>query len=178
MIAPKSYFLTSARLRFRRWTEEDLPLALALWGDPAVTRLIGGPFSDEEVKRKLDREIECLVRYGVQYWPVFLLESGEHAGCAGLRPYKLDHQIYELGFNFRPAYWGRGLAEEAGRAVVGFAFETLRATALFAGHHPANSASARVLAKLGFQFTHKEFYAPTGQMHRSYRLMPEQGSSG
>ncbi len=106
----------------------------------------------------------------VQYWPVFLLETYEHAGCAGLRPYRLDGQIYELGFHLRPEFWGRGLAQEAGRAVISYAFEKLRAEALFAGHDPANSASMRVLIKLGFEFTHEEFYPPTGLKHPSYLL--------
>jgi len=29
-----------------------------------------------------------------------------------------------MGFHLRPAFWGRGLAEEAGRAIIAFAFET------------------------------------------------------
>ena len=51
------YFLTSARLGFRCWSTQDLPLAQALWGDLEVTRFFGGPFSTEEVSRRLEREI-------------------------------------------------------------------------------------------------------------------------
>jgi RimJ/RimL family protein N-acetyltransferase len=111
-----------------------------------------------------------MAAYKVQYWPIFLLEDGQHVGCAGLRPYRLDEPIYEVGFHLRPAYWGRGLAEEAGRAAAAFAFETLGAKALFAGHHPANQASRHVLNKLGFRFTHEELYLPTGLLHPSYLL--------
>jgi [ribosomal protein S5]-alanine N-acetyltransferase len=156
---------------FRCWKMEDLPLAMALWGDPEVTRLIGGPFSEIEVKSKLAAEMASQAEFHVQYWPLFLLAHGEYAGCAGLRPYRPKESIYELGFHLKPAYWGRGLAEEAGRAVVNFAFERLAAKGLFAGHHPANAASRRVLEKLGFRFTHEEFYAPTGLKHPSYLLI-------
>jgi ribosomal-protein-alanine N-acetyltransferase len=124
---------------------EDLPLAQALWGDARVTSLIGGPFTVEQVERRLNSEIASMNSHDVQYWPVFLLESGQHAGCAGLRPYRLDQQIYELGFHLQREYWGRRLAQEAGRAVIAFGFEKLRAEGLFAGHHPANSASRYVL---------------------------------
>jgi hypothetical protein len=34
--------MTSGRLGFRYWTDGDPPLAAELWGDPEVTRLIGG----------------------------------------------------------------------------------------------------------------------------------------
>jgi RimJ/RimL family protein N-acetyltransferase len=170
-VSSNTYFLTSARLGFRHWTADDFPLALALWGDLEVTRLIGGPFSEEEVKKKLAAEIASQAQFNVQYWPVFLLETDEHAGCAGLRPYRLQEQIYELGFHLRPAYWARGLAEEAGCALVNYAFDTLSARALFAGHHPANAASRRVLTKLGFRYIGEKLYPPTGEMHPSYLLM-------
>jgi ribosomal-protein-alanine N-acetyltransferase len=166
------YFLKSPRLGFRRWSIADLPLAAALWGDPEVTRFLGGPFSPEKIQERLNSEIDLCSMHNVQYWPVFLLESQEHAGCAGLRPYQLEARIFELGVHLRQPYWGRGLAEEAARAVINFAFNKLGAKALFAGHHPANSASQHLIQKLGFRRTHEEFYPPTGLNHPSYLLEP------
>jgi ribosomal-protein-alanine N-acetyltransferase len=166
----RSYFLQTAHLGFGRWTHDDLPLANALWGDPAVTRLIGGPFSQQQVKDRLAREIETMERSGIQYWPTFWLADGEFVGCGSLRPYKPEARILELGFHLRPAYWGKGLAVEAGRAVIQLAFTECNATALFAGHHPSDGASRRVLERLGFRFTHEELYPPTGLMHPSYLL--------
>jgi RimJ/RimL family protein N-acetyltransferase len=148
----------------------DLPLALALWGDVRVTGFIGGPFSHGEIVAKLEGEIASSSAQGVQYWPLFLLRNDAHVGCAGLRPYRLDDHVYELGFHLRPLYWGRGLAAEAGQAIIALAFQRLGATALFAGHHPANAVSRRLLEKLGFAFTHEEFYAPTGLKHPFYLL--------
>ncbi len=173
-----NYFLKTARLGFRPWSTNDLPLALALWGDPGVTRFIGGPFSHEQIEQKLRNEIASMNAHLVQYWPFFLLCDNAHVGCAGLRPYKLNDRIYEMGFHLRPAYWGRGLAVEAGHAIVTFAFATLGARALFAGHHPQNGASRTVLEKLGFSFTHEELYAPTGLRHPSYLLSRPQPTTG
>ena len=53
-----------------------------------------------------------------------------------------------------------------------FAFKNtkLNVSALFAGHHPNNTSSAHLLKKLGFQFTHSEYYAPTGLYHASYLM--------
>ncbi|HXC47133.1 MAG TPA: GNAT family N-acetyltransferase [Candidatus Sulfotelmatobacter sp.] len=167
-----SYFLQSPRLGFRQWSPTDLPLAQALWGDPEVTRFIGGPFSLEKIQERLNTEIALYSMHNVQYWPIFLLESHQHAGCAGLRPYRPENSIFELGVHLLRPYWGRGLAEEAARAVINFAFEHVGAKALFAGHHPANSASQRLILKLGFRRTHEEFYAPTNLNHPSYVLEP------
>jgi [ribosomal protein S5]-alanine N-acetyltransferase len=178
MTDKRSYPLQTARLGFARWTHEDLPLANVLWGDPAVTRLIGGPFSQQQVKERLAREIETREAHGIQYWPIFWLADGEFAGCGGLRPYEPEARILELGFHLRPDYWGKGLAVEAGRALVRFAFTELGATARFAGHHPSNAASRRVLEELGFRFTHEELYPPTDLMHPSYLLTAASEAAG
>lgn len=168
----RAYFLRSQRLGFRLWSEDDLPLALTLWGDVQVSRFLGGPFSPEYIRARLASEIETQRTHRIQYWPLFLLLNGEFAGCCGLRPYKIEERIPELGFHFLPAHWGQGIAPEAGRVVISHAFDTLGAQALFAGHHPDNAASARVLEKLGFHYTHHEIYPPTGEMHPSYLLEP------
>lgn len=170
MNAAVNYFLESERLGFRHWSAEDLSLAMGLWGDPDVTKLIGGPFSETRVKSRLDQEINRQADHGVQYWPIFLLVKNEHVGCCGLRPYDLTQPIYEIGFHIRKAFWGQGYAFEAAQTVIAYAFETLGAKGLFAGHNPTNEASRRLLTKLGFQYTHDEYYAPTGLNHPSYLL--------
>jgi [ribosomal protein S5]-alanine N-acetyltransferase len=164
------YFLISARLGFRCWSADDLPLANQLWSDPEVTAWIGGPFTPEMIRARLAREIAQIEEQGVQYWPTFLLDGNRFVGCAGLRPYRLGDRVYELGFHLCRAFWGRGLASEAARAMIDYAFGTLNASALFAGHHPANKASRRVLVKLGFAYTHDELYPSTGLPHPSYLL--------
>lgn len=169
-MSPDPYFLKTARLGFRSWSKDDLPLANALWGDADVTRLIGGPFSEEQVCQRLDRELASMREHKIQYWPLFLRDGGEFVGCGGLRPYKPEEGVLELGFHLRPRFWHQGLAEEAARAVIASAFAALGAKALFAGHHPENQASRKLLAKLGFTFTHEELYAPTGLQHPSYIL--------
>jgi RimJ/RimL family protein N-acetyltransferase len=87
-----------------------------------------------------------------------------------MRPRDQAARINSFGFHLRPEYWGRGYATEAGRAVIRHAFTNLSVRALFAGHHPANPASPRVLEKLGFRYTHDELYPPTGLRHRSCLL--------
>jgi RimJ/RimL family protein N-acetyltransferase len=161
---------------FGIWREEDAGLAMGLWGDPAVTALLGAgrAWTREEVLNRLQAEIARRHEFGVQYWPVFLRAGGEHVGCCGLRPRDPDHGVWELGVHLRDEFWGQGLATEAARAVIDFAFEDLGAAALFAGHHPDNAASRRLLQRLGFRYTHHEFYPPTASEHPSYLLTAEE----
>lgn len=168
----REFFLTTERTGFSAWREEDIDLAQLLWGEPAVTRWIcaSGKFSADDIAGRLQKEIDTNRRFHVQYWPVFELASGELIGCCGLRPYA-SHK-YELGFHLRSKFWRQGYAVEVASAVIRYAFTVLKADGLFAGHHPQNTASKRVLSKLGFHYIGDEFYGPTGLYHPSYELAP------
>ncbi len=167
-----SYFLTSGRLGFRIWANEDLPLAMQLWGDERVTRWIDarGQLTSVQVAERLSKEIETERRFGLQYWPVFLLADAQFIGCCGVRPYKPEEGILELGVHLCASQWGHGYAAEAALTVMKYAFTRLDAKALFAGHNPKNDASRKLLLKIGFHYTHDEYYAPTGLQHPSYLL--------
>lgn len=170
----RSYFMRTSRLGFSRWSAEDLALAVALWGDARVTRLIGGPFPERWIRDRLALEIATESAVGFQYWPIFRLSDDAHVGCAGLRPVPGEDGVLELGFHLRPEQWGHGYATESARAVMVHAFTTLGAGVLVAGHHPENDASRHVLGRLGFRLTHQEFYPPTGLDHPSYALTAEE----
>jgi RimJ/RimL family protein N-acetyltransferase len=172
MTQTSGFFLRTARLGFRTWSEHDLDLAIGLWGDLEVTRLIDarGKLSDDQVRERLLREIATAASYGMQYWPIFLIESQEHVGCCGLRPYDWPANILEIGFHICSAHWGCGYASEAASAVIDYAFGQLGATGLYAGHNPANHVSRHLLNKLGFRYTHDDYYAPTGVDHPAYLL--------
>jgi len=161
-VVPNPYFLSTERMGFSFWSPEDFPAARELWGDLQVTQHFGGPFPDEEIVQRLQREISRRESHGFQYWPVYSLEDNDRVGCCGLRLYRPAEEIHELGFHLRPKYWGRGLAVEAASAVIAFSFATLGAKALSAGHHPENLVSKRTIEKLGFRYTHDEFFAALG----------------
>jgi len=164
------YFLKSNRIGFRPWTLDDMDLAIELWGDPEVSKYLGGPFTMSAVPGKLMTERSILRLHNYQYWPIFLLETGEFIGCCGLRPYTPSEKVYEFGVHIKSAYWRKGYATEAAKAVIDYAFKKLDAKSLFAGHHPENMISKHLLEKLGFSYTHDEYYEPTKLQHPSYLL--------
>lgn len=175
----RSYFMETARLTFGYWEAGDEALATALWGDREVTRYISKDgYTPGQIRERWQKERENRKYYGLQYWPLFLRNSQEFIGCCGLRafdyvPNDLEKDTYELGFHLKKAYWGQGYAREAAEAVIRHAFDRLGARYLFAGHHPENRDSERLLKKLGFHATGKVFYPPTGLTHPAYRLYKE-----
>ncbi|MBK8012582.1 MAG: GNAT family N-acetyltransferase [Deltaproteobacteria bacterium] len=86
-----------------------------------------------------------------------LEHDGAFAGVIGLhgivaytRAWRRDHA--ELGYWCAPPLQGRGLMTEAGRAVLGCAFEVLGLHKVSVGCISENAASKRVIEKLGFRF--------------------------
>src|SRR5438045_2795288 len=114
------YFMRGERLGFRQWTPEDVRPAIAIWANPVVTRLIAdlGDPSESQARERLARELAIGQEYRVQYWPIFLLETGENVGCCGLRPYRPEEGSFEIGAHILPDFWGGGFATEAMSRVV------------------------------------------------------------
>jgi len=63
---------------------------------------------------------------------------------------RLAFQACHLGYSVDREHEGKGLASEAVRAVVDFAFETLGLHRIMANYQPTNERSGRLLRRLGF----------------------------
>ena len=158
------------RLGFGHWTEADLPLAVALWTDPEVMGHMGGaiPVEDAEARMRLQMDNQRTLRF--QYWPIFSLANGAHAGCAGLRPFHERKDVLEVGVHLARPFWSSRYGEEAARAVIAWAWAHTPVAALVAGHGPQNEHSKALIERLGFRYTHHEPWGPHGTMHPYYQL--------
>lgn len=172
----RDYFLKTKRIGFSKWHETDFELANQLWGEVEVTQFIcaTGTFTPQDIVKRLETEVHNDKQYNIQYWPIFELATNELIGCCGIRPFKIETHTYELGFHLRKQYWGMGYATEAAKAAISHSFEVLNATKLYAGHHPQNKASEKLLSKLKFKFIGAIFYEPTRLYHPSYELNIEE----
>jgi ribosomal-protein-alanine N-acetyltransferase len=75
--------------------------------------------------------------------------EGRVVGCVDVD--EIQGRRGVLGYWFDEAVWGRGLASEAARAAMDWAFEALGLTGLDSGCASDNLASAAVLTRLGFR---------------------------
>ena len=168
----RELFMKTPRLGFSKWKDADLNLAARLWGDREVARFLcaAGEFTEQEILKRLKTEIQNDALFHIQYWPLFELSTGNFIGCCGLRPFQSETQAYEIGFHLCKECWGMGYAYEAANAVIAYNFNVLKADKLYAGHHPNNGASRKLLMKLGFQYVGDEYYEPTRLYHPSYIL--------
>lgn len=166
----RDYFLQTERIGAREWLVSDRPFVELLWGNPIVTAFFApkGGFTQAQIADRLAREIHNQQTYGYCYWPLFRKDSGDFIGCAGFRPYGKDESIVEFGIHLLPAAWGKGYAREVGTALIQYVLQDLGMKNIFAGHHPENYASKKMLEKLGFHYVKDEFYEPTSLYHPSY----------
>jgi RimJ/RimL family protein N-acetyltransferase len=143
--------LATARLVLRPFAEGDRAGLLEQWGDPGVYRYLfdGEAPPLDVVDAQIASSRESFARRGYGLFTVALaVEPLKLIGFCGLRPFGEEGRI-EILYALRPAYWGQGLATEAGRAVLAFAFHDARLPEVWAGADLANEASFAVMRRLG-----------------------------
>ncbi|HEY0112654.1 MAG TPA: GNAT family N-acetyltransferase [Allosphingosinicella sp.] len=145
-------FARTDRLLLRPGWIEDAPALFTAISDEAIVRNLASapwPYRLEDAEAFLATERSpsepaMLIFRRTRGAPELIGSIG-----FGRRP---DGEL-EFGYWIARAHWNRGYATEAGRAVLGMAREGLRLSRLNAGHFLDNSASGRVLEKLGFRAT-------------------------
>jgi RimJ/RimL family protein N-acetyltransferase len=145
--------IETERLWMRPPTREDLPALVEMRADEEVARYLGGAAlqTPEFVARRLDFYLACRARYGFGSGPLISKADGELIGWAGIQPLEDTGEI-EVGYSFPKAHWGRGYATEAAGAWLRYGFERAGLARIVAVASPENTASRRVMEKLGMRF--------------------------
>lgn len=83
---------------------------------------------------------------------VVLKETGELIGSVGYWDDEEDGETeYSIDFDFNPRFWHRGYAFEAAKEVVRHLTEDLHVQEIYGDCDERNTASSRLLERLGFQ---------------------------
>lgn len=142
--------IETERLTLRRFAEADRA-AVARWNaHPEFTRHLAGIQTRSQSDAAFDRWHDHWRERGFGPLAVEWRETGELIGRAGAQYHRSWPADPEVGWALDPAWWGRGIATEAGAACVAFAFGQLGYERLVSITTEANLASRRVMAKLGF----------------------------
>lgn len=147
--------IETARLVLRRIEEGDAALQYRLLNTPAVMEHLGGPKELHEIEAKHARAMASFAREGFGFMMMVEKASGELVGHCGLKrvdnPHAPNRGDFEIGWLVREDRWQRGLAHEAMRAVIDWAFTRHRAKRLVALTSARNVASWRLMEKLGMR---------------------------
>lgn len=151
--------LKTERLLLRRFKRDDATMVFNNWtSDEEVTRYVAWP-----THRQIKTTIHVLTEWERAYqnlktyqWAIVLNDTSEVIGSISLFNIvslcQKDEVVCEFGYCLSRKYWNQGMMTEASFAVLSFAFEVVGFSRVKARHDVLNSASGRVMQKLGMKY--------------------------
>ncbi len=147
------YTLTRERFRLRPFAPEDLETLHALWSAPQVRQFL---WDDIIIPREAAQEVIAasqllFEQHGFGFWNILSQSGKQHLGFCGLRFIEETPEI-EILYGLWPEHWGKGFASEAATEVLRHGFEECQLARVLAGADPPNTASIRVMERLGMRY--------------------------
>lgn len=145
--------LETERLILREIVMNDAEAIFQYANDEHVARFVTWPaHRTVEESRAFVAFVEGRRRTGGAHsWGLALKETGPIVGTCGFVGFDANGRTGKLGYAIKRSLWGRGLATEAAREVLVFAWKQLHLSRVDADVDADNGASKRVLEKLGFE---------------------------
>ncbi len=157
--------LETERLLLRPVEERDLDVAIEMFTDPDVMQFLGGEtMSIAEVREEMPTYTKRCAVGAIGIWCIEDRSSQEKLGSVFLLPLpiekddtdwdlvvgdQLPNAEIEIGYSLRKSVWGKGVATEAGKRLLQFAFDETALEEIVAVIDEGNLASQRVLEKIG-----------------------------
>jgi RimJ/RimL family protein N-acetyltransferase len=144
--------LSTRRLELRPVRPEDVALMVELNADPVVmVHIRGHPATRDETLAEWSQRLlhQSDPARGLGYWAGF--ENEKFAGWWSASSFAGRPEISGVGYRLCRSAWGRGLATEGARAMVQQAFTGAEVDRVYASTMAVNTASRRVLEKLGMR---------------------------
>lgn len=172
--------LQTERLILRPWRHSDFNPFAAINCDPRVMRHFPSVLSRDESNAMVAVIQAHFETHGFGFWAVEAPGVADLIGMIGLSIPRIQAPFMpcvEVGWRLGYPHWSKGYATEGARAAIQFGFEALQLNEILAFTVPANTASRRVMNKLGMHhcpdddFDHPRL--PPGhplQRHVLYRL--------
>lgn len=142
--------IETERLRLRRFGEDDRDTVARWNADPAFTEHLAGVQTRAQSDEAFDRWERHWVEHRFGLLAVEWKETGELIGRTGPQFHRYWPADPEVGWALDPAWWGKGIATEAGAASVAWSFAELAFARVVSITTEPNVASRNVMRKLGF----------------------------
>ncbi len=146
------FMIQTSRLRIRRLTSDDALLLSTYRSRPEVAEHQSWDIYTLEQAHSLIQEMEKSSPVQVGKWFQFgveLLSEKSLIGDIGVLNTDLEGKCW-IGFTIDSKHWKKGYAFESVKAVLDF-YQNINLTNFWASIDPKNSASHKLLLKLGFE---------------------------
>ncbi|KAF3889151.1 MULTISPECIES: GNAT family N-acetyltransferase [Nostocales] len=142
--------IETARLRLRHFSQNDFQDLYRLYSDAEVMKYLSMR-TREQTQASLSKQIQHWQQHNFGMWAVVERESGKIIGRCGLGFLDNTSEV-ELGYVFDKSYWNRGIATEASKATLKYGFLEAKLERIVAIAKPENTASVRVIQKVGMTY--------------------------
>ncbi len=145
--------LATERLLLRPFSLSDANDVQRLAGDRAIadtTINIPHPYEDGMAEEWIGKHQETFDQGKGVCFAITTKADGALVGAISLMGVSAGHQA-EMGFWVGKPYWNEGFCTEAANAVLRYAFEQMGLVRVHAIHFSRNSASGRVMQKVGMK---------------------------
>ena len=152
--------IATKRLRLRHFRKEDIETYAEMMGDDEIARWFpkGVGYTHEEAQKSFDNILSHWNKYGFGLWAITRTESPCLIGRCGLN-YIPETLEVEIDFVLASRYWRKGYATEAAKASLYYGFKILSLDRIIALAKPENTASLRVIKKIGMRYiTNTEYW--------------------
>jgi ribosomal-protein-alanine N-acetyltransferase len=149
---------TTPRLALVALRLEHAPAVFAYANDPDIGRMVGWPRHETlaDSRRFVAR---CQVGYAkgdLYQWGLLRRSDRAFLGTCGFGTLDRARGVGEIDYVLAKPFWRLGFATEAAAAVLHFGFTALGLRLIEARAWPNNTASLRVIAKLGLRYRETE----------------------
>jgi ribosomal-protein-alanine N-acetyltransferase len=151
-------FIQTKRLSLRQMVSRDAEALYTFYSDPSVTRYLdwSGPSSIDESVRLIDSWNVSFQQKKLIPWGISLNTADKLIGTIMLMPTRGTFEEVPLfpitiGFDLDRSLWNKGIMSEGLQAVLAFGREHIGPHRFQAEVVPENTASLRILRKLGFK---------------------------
>ncbi|WP_421383086.1 GNAT family N-acetyltransferase [Bacillus salacetis] len=147
--------ISSERLVFRPYTDEDFEFLMTLLSDPEMVKFIGGGQTrDRQGGRDFLSWIYRTYEAGGDLGLQVLVRKVDNipVGHAGLVPQKIEgEEELEIGYWIARECWGFGYATEAAAALLEYGKNEIGRARFISLIQPENTASEKVARKIGMK---------------------------
>jgi RimJ/RimL family protein N-acetyltransferase len=151
--------ITSERLLFRPYNDDDFEFLMSLLSDPEVVRFIGnGKTRDKNGGKEFLNWIYSTYEFGEDLGLMVLVNKEDDTliGHAGLVPQTMDGvEEIEIGYWISRKHWGKGYATESAKALLEYGNKQLDKQRFIALIQPDNLSSQKVARKMGMELDKK-----------------------
>lgn len=146
--------LHSNRLILRRHELADAPLMYKLRTDEQVMKFLDAhpPQSVTDIEKKIiEIRADFDHKKGINW--IIALKTNPTIALGYMSLWRIDkhNNRGEIGYALAQRYWNQGIAKEAARLVIKYAYSHMGLHTIMANTNPQNIASQALLTSLGFQ---------------------------